>query len=814
MTRNDVQLVELRVVPQRESNLARVDTTIDLTQGRGTQWRVPTLARPAHAIIDAAHARTARCLRAPRHDRHAPRSQRLAVHRLGEPYPKGGQHGLPLHLIQARCDHSWRTEIDRWRRQAGRAAGEPEPDERPSPAPAPCRSDRHNGLSAPPVLGCRSTIRAPREPSATHRPAQNSTPALERAGPSRCPARPARLACRQNARPHRHGIGSLAIIAMANIRRASGVWRLASSPEPRRDLTRRVAPGHRASQAGVNPSAYPAARSDPAAAMLFPTFDFLLFIIPTLIGFWALAGRPRARGLFLLGASYLFYMAGPKTEPPPAPPYYLGLLLFSTALDFVAGAQIHRFAPLVRDDDPELRAFAIRHRNTWLTASLVGNLGLLAYFKYLNFLIEAFTDLLAVFGGSAQPLHLDIVLPLGISFYTFQSLSYTIDVWRQKLEPEPSFARFALFVVFFPQLVAGPIVRASQFLPQLRAGPRFSREGIETGAFRVCQGLVKKVVLGDWIAVQLTDRVFDTPETFTSLELMVALYAYTLQLYADFSGYSDIAIGTARMLGFTLPENFDRPYQSRDIAEYWRRWHMTLSTWLRDYVFFSLLARFGSRGGYLAVWLTMFLVGMWHGASWNFVFFANIHAGAMVFNRWNRTRDRKSPVAQTLPRRLAVAAGLFAGFTAIGHWSLHLTWLDAGLASGLIAAAGTAVTLLPLQTTRRLTPLHILATFHLLVFSRIFFRAPDLDTSRQFIRGLLAFDGHGIRPGLTTGWVWLTLVVGVAYHFTPKAWVDVHALRIFRKLPAPILGVLFAALAFGLMKLLEGAPRAFIYFQF
>src|SRR5690606_32748861 len=158
----------------------------------------------------------------------------------------------------------------------------------------------------------------------------------------------------------------------------------------------------------------------------------------------------------------------------------------------------------------------------WLAASLVGNLGLLGYFKYANFLIEAFSDVAASFGWRVAALHLDVVLPLGISFYTFQSLSYTLDVWRRRLEPERSFLRFALFVAFFPQLVAGPIVRASQFLPQLRAGPRFSREGIESGAFRICRGLVKKVVFGDFIAVQLTDRIFDAPGAFTSAELLVA----------------------------------------------------------------------------------------------------------------------------------------------------------------------------------------------------------------------------------------------------------------------------------------------------
>jgi D-alanyl-lipoteichoic acid acyltransferase DltB (MBOAT superfamily) len=558
-------------------------------------------------------------------------------------------------------------------------------------------------------------------------------------------------------------------------------------------------------------------RGEPASengAMLFPTFDFLLFAVPVLVGFWALSEKPTARIFFLIGASYFFYMAGPKTDPPPAPWYYVGLLLFSTVLDFVAGRSIHALEGDSESDDDRVKKRATRTRNLWMIASLVGNLGLLAYFKYVNFFIQAFSDVVGLFGLSVHAWHLDVILPLGISFYTFQSLSYTLDVWRGRLKPEPSFARFALFVVFFPQLVAGPIVRASQFLPQLRAGPKFSREDFETGAFRIIKGLIKKVVLGDWIAVHLTDIVFDSPETYTSAELMVALYAYTLQIYADFSGYSDIAIGAGRMLGFKIPENFDRPYQSRDIAEYWRRWHMTLSTWLRDYLFFSLLARLGARGGYIAVWLTMFLVGMWHGASWNFVIYANLHAGAVVFNRWNRIRKRDKPWL----RRVATwTIGLAIGYavaTAIGYGVLGLELDHAILLGGFLAGAFAFVSWFPTTGGKLNTAVHVLLTLHLVLLSRIFFRSPDLETARKFVAGLIDFDLYGIRPGFVSPWIWAALVFGLLYHFTPKEWVNVHALKWFRKTPGIVLGLGFVGLAYGLMKLLEGAPRAFIYFQF
>ncbi|KIG12802.1 putative poly(beta-D-mannuronate) O-acetylase [Enhygromyxa salina] len=551
--------------------------------------------------------------------------------------------------------------------------------------------------------------------------------------------------------------------------------------------------------------------------MLFPTFDFLLFVIPALLGFWLLAERPIARTVWLLVASYFFYMAGPKTEPPPAPAYFAGLLLFSTVLDFVCGKRIHELAPDVDSEDPARAARAKRRRKGWLMASLVGNLGLLGYFKYVNFFLQAFADMAGVVDIDITPLHLDVILPLGISFYTFQSLSYTLDIHGGRLEPEPSFSRFALFVVFFPQLVAGPIVRATDLLPQLRAGPRFSVAHIEEGAFRICKGLAKKVVLGDWIAVHLTDAIFDAPGAYTSAELMLALYAYTLQIYADFSGYTDIAIGTGRLLGFQLPENFDRPYQSLDIAEYWRRWHMTLSGWLRNYVFFPVIMRLGARGGYVAVWLTMFLVGMWHGASWNFVIYANLHAAAVVFNRWNRTRDRDQPRWRKL-LGLQFSMVIFAAImAALMHYVLALPWEQAGWVGGVMGIVFGLICTLPLPNEggKLMAVVHVVLTFHLLVFSRIFFRAQGLGNARTIVAGLADFDlAHGIRPGLVSPWVAVALIGGLAVHFTPKKWVDEHLMGVFRKTPGWVLGVVFVAFTYGLMKLMSGSPRAFIYFQF
>ncbi len=547
--------------------------------------------------------------------------------------------------------------------------------------------------------------------------------------------------------------------------------------------------------------------------MLFPTFDFLLFALPVLAGFWALSNRPWARVIFLLVASYFFYAAGPKTTPPPAPAYFAGLLILSTCLDYICGRAIYRHDAGFKSKDPATKAAASRKRNVWLYLSLIGNLGLLAYFKYANFFLSGFADVLGLVGVDIEVIHLDVILPLGISFYTFQSLSYTIDVWRGRLVPETSLARFALFVAFFPQLVAGPIVRAKEFLPQLQRGPRFTRDGLEEGAFRILKGLAKKVILGDFVAVALTDRIFDAPDTFTSPELMIALYAYTLQIYADFSGYSDIAIGLGKMLGFTLPENFNRPYQSKDIAEYWRRWHMTLSAWLRDYLFFQILSRLGSRGGYYALWITMFLVGMWHGASWNFVIYANIHAGAVVFNRWNRMRDRKLSVLGVVGWPVATVA-LSIAVAAFGRYVLKLDLQQGSILGGAVGVLFLIIAWSPMPKGKALVAVHVLLTFHLVVISRIFFRAPDFETARRFIAAMLTFDTWGVRPGLASPSVWACLILGLAYHFTPVRWVDVYLRGLFSKIPGVLVGLAASGLFYGLMRLMEGSPRAFIYFQF
>ncbi|MEX1368344.1 MAG: MBOAT family O-acyltransferase [Nannocystaceae bacterium] len=552
--------------------------------------------------------------------------------------------------------------------------------------------------------------------------------------------------------------------------------------------------------------------------MLFPTFDYLVFLVPILVAFWALGHRPVARVLLLLLASYFFYMAGPKTDPPPTPWYFAGLLVFSTLLDYGVGHQIHLRTPKLHDPDPAVAARARRGRNGFLLLSLVGNLGMLGYFKYVDFFVDTFADIAELAGIPFVAPHIEVILPVGISFYTFQSLSYSIDVWRERLTPEPSLRKFALFVTFFPQLVAGPIVRANELLPQLHRRPRLNPVMMEEGLFKIFKGLVKKVVLGDWIASQFTDAVFTNPGGYTSAELLLALYAFTVQIYADFSGYSDIAIGTSRLLGFHIPENFDRPYQARNLGEFWRRWHITLSTWLRDYLFFPLGGSRGSSGRtYFNLWLTMFLVGMWHytpGTSWNFVIYANLHGLAMLYNRYNRTRRRDGPRGRRVAGTIAAALALGLCCGVAGELILDLERSAALVCAGLGVGLFVLVTWLPLSGGPVNAFVHVVLTYHFTVLSRVFFRAPDFPTAKAMVAGLLRFDTQLVRPGLLGEWLWVALLLGTAYHFTPRAWVEHHLWGLFRRVPGPVLGLLLGLLGLGLMKLMAGAPRTFIYFNF
>jgi len=475
--------------------------------------------------------------------------------------------------------------------------------------------------------------------------------------------------------------------------------------------------------------------------VLFNSLDYILFLGIAVAGFWLLARHAQLRIVFVFVASCLFYMAWH--------PAYIVLILGSTLVDYIVGLRIHA------TNEPKAR-------KRWLTLSLVSNLGLLGLFKYFNFASQATADVLGLFFGIEipNPPFLDVLLPVGISFYTFQTLSYTIDIYRRKLEPTRNFFQFAFFVTYFPQLVAGPIVRASQLLPQLQRKITLRDEQVTQGLFLIATGMVKKVVIADYLSVNLVDRVFDQPELYSAAEVVVALYGFTMQIYCDFSGYTDVARGSAKLMGLELPENFDRPYQSTSPAEFWRRWHMTLSTWLRDYLYFPLGgSHVGPVRAYWNLWLTMFLIGIWHGASWTFVFYAILQSMAMVIHRFfyrrsGRTRDT------------------------IDTWQLHA--------------------------------FKVFWALQFVVFSRILFRATSLQNAADVTVRL----GSGtLSVAQISLGVWAMLIFTFVAHYTPKRWFESIELG-FKSMPAPAQGVTLAALGFILSVVATSEVVPYIYFQF
>lgn len=339
--------------------------------------------------------------------------------------------------------------------------------------------------------------------------------------------------------------------------------------------------------------------------MLFNSIDFAVFL-PIVFGvYWLLNRNLKLQNFWIVVASYVFYGYWDWR--------FLSLIVFSTLVDYLVGINLkNEINPL--------------KRKIFLWISILVNLGFLGFFKYYNFFVENFTEAFKFFGGEISPYSLNIILPVGISFYTFQTLSYTIDVYNKKLEPTKDIISFAAYVSFFPQLVAGPIERATQLLPQFYKKRTFEYSKAVDGMRQILWGLFKKIVIADNCA-EYANIIFNNSSDYGGSTLILGAIFFTFQIYGDFSGYSDIAIGTARLFGFNLMRNFAFPYFSRDIAEFWRRWHISLSTWFRDYLYIPLG---GSKGGKLSKVRNTFIIfivsGFWHGANWTFIFWGLLNA--------------------------------------------------------------------------------------------------------------------------------------------------------------------------------------------
>lgn len=354
----------------------------------------------------------------------------------------------------------------------------------------------------------------------------------------------------------------------------------------------------------------------PEAPLLFNSFIFMFLFVLVLTIYAAIYRNKLSRTLFLLAFSLFFYY---KTSG-----IFVLLLIASLLAVFFLTRWMNKKEGT--------------RRKLFLSAIVVVVLGVLGYFKYANFFYENFC---ALSGGTYKPL--DIFLPVGISFYSFQLLSYAIDVYRKELPDERSFWNYAFYITFFPQLVAGPIVRAKSFLPQLHKSVNMSVEDIEKGFFLIMQGLFKKAVIADYLA-QYNDLVFGNPSGYSGLETMFAVLGYGIQIYCDFSGYTDMAIGIGKMMGFDLGINFNKPYQSVSLTDFWRRWHISLSSWLRDYLYIPLGGnRKGKVRTYLNLLITMLLAGLWHGAAWKFVIWGGLHGVGLVIDKlWHRVTQNKT----------------------------------------------------------------------------------------------------------------------------------------------------------------------------
>lgn len=482
---------------------------------------------------------------------------------------------------------------------------------------------------------------------------------------------------------------------------------------------------------------------DPASPMIFGSGIFL-FLFAAFSFFYGFMRRtPMLRMVYVsLFSVYFYYKTGGM---------YFMLLILVSVTDFI----IARL--LVRTD---VRLY----RRGLVALSVLINLGMLAYFKYTNLFIGMFNDIM---GRNILDFQ-NIFLPVGISFFVFQSLSYTIDVYRRQLQPLTCWLDYFFYLSFFPQLVAGPIVRARDFIPQMRQNPLVvTHEMFGKGVFLIMVGLVKKAIISDYISVNFVDRVFDNPMLYSGFENLMGVYGYALQIYCDFSGYSDMAIGIALLLGFRFPKNFDSPYKSATITEFWRRWHISLSTWLKDYLYISLGGnRRGRLRTYLNLIITMLLGGLWHGAALRFVLWGGFHGVLLALHKL---------MMGVFPRMKAVGTGMKRG------------WRIAG----------------------------IVVTFHLVCLGWIFFRARDVSTGLEIIEQVFTNLDWSLVPSIITGYweIFVIMLAGYVAHFMPQRVQDRACAAVTRN-PIVVNALLMALIIWAVMQVKSADIQPFIYFQF
>lgn len=601
---------------------------------------------------------------------------------------------------------------------------------------------------------------------------------------------------------------------------------------------------------------------DPNSPLLFTQFYFWAFFAIVYAAFALIGDRRLLRNSFLFFTSLLFYF---KTSG-----LSVLILIFVTCSDFLTARRI--------------AASEGRRRKAWLVLGVSIDLLLLCYFKYSYFFADLLysltglqvkvTDVFGALGNAIAGRDMfrvdSIVLPVGISFFIFQVISYTVDVYRREVKPVDNILDFGFYVSFFPQLVAGPIVRASEFIPQLYKPFFLGRRQFGIAVFWILNGLAKKLILSDYIAVNFIDRVFENPLLFTGFENLTALFGYSLQVYADFSGYTDIAIGVAMLMGFYLPQNFNSPYKASNPQDFWRRWHMSLSRWLKSYLYIPLggnrNATFGTyfwivlfaliavmlsgqwivslvfvlialvlgvvarcfperRKKILANinrFITMLLGGMWHGASWNFIIWGGLNGiGLIVYQFW---KDMSWTLRMALVALLTLALGLLSRFFPAPVWNLLFVW-------AAFVCAGTAVRfvyhLCRGRGCGRLGYIWGVAqTFVFVTFTRLFFRSgSNLDpatanevawnTARNMVHQIGSGWDWGLVPQICAEYwrVFALIVAGMVIHWLPSRWKRWYRIN-FALLPLPVMALVVVAVVFIVYQFITAELQAFIYFQF
>jgi alginate O-acetyltransferase complex protein AlgI len=495
------------------------------------------------------------------------------------------------------------------------------------------------------------------------------------------------------------------------------------------------------------------------APMLFTRFYFWGFFFVLLLFYSFLYKRNYLRNAYLFFMSLFFYYKSGG--------YFFSLLIFSTIADYILGHLIYG------SERKNLKKL-------FLTLSIFINIGLLAWFKYAWFLTELLNrltglDLATVnypslwynqITGSDIDIFV-IMLPVGISFYTFQTISYTVDVYRQKLKPVKNIIDFGFYVSFFPQLVAGPIVRAADFIPQLYGSFRLSMQEMGYAVFLIVSGLIKKMIISDYISINFVDRVFDNPLSYTGFENLMAVYGYSVQIYCDFSGYTDIAIGVALLLGFKLPINFNSPYKAQDIGDFWRRWHISLSSWLRDYLYIPIG---GNRKGVLRTYanllVTMLLGGLWHGAGLQFIIWGGLHGAALAFHKLWRN------IVPSVKAMTSKTTGLIRFFS-------------------------------------------IFITFQFVSFAWIPFRSENMLSAGDMLSRIFYSFGGGYIPQVLSGYknVFLLMLFALVIHWLPSG-IKEYCRGAFIRSHTLVKIVIVVMLVFVIYQVRSAGIQPFIYFQF